>query len=177
MSFLRRRRLRRSIVGVSAGIDACLALARDPERWSDRDPEVSGWSVGEHVEHLYLADRGVLSWIPRALDDPGAPEEGGPSRIGRVVLLTGRIPRGRGRAPEGTGPSGAEAPEVAASLPKLADLLSDLGERSDEVAACRATLGHPALGHFDTLRWLRFLHIHHAHHRRIIDEIPRSAGT
>src|ERR1700720_600218 len=83
-------------------------LARGPEaELAARVPAVSGWSVAEQLEHLVLVDRSVLKTVRRLLDDPhrqsaqsASPAQQPPAGInllGRVVLGSGFIPRGRAR--------------------------------------------------------------------------------
>src|SRR5579864_3795534 len=89
-------------------------LARGPEaELAARAPAVSGWSVAEQLEHLVLVDRSVLKGVRRLLDDahgqwarpaqPAQPAQQaqpappGINLLGRIVLGTGFIPRGRAR--------------------------------------------------------------------------------
>jgi len=137
-----------------------------------RRSDVSGWSVGEHVEHLLLADRWVLSWVERAIDEPErGSTDGGPTLPGRLVLLTGFIPRGRGTAPEATVPRGLVAIELADELVDLRRRVTDLGRCLEAIRVCRARLAHPVLGRLSAAEWLRFLAVHHRHHEKVVDEI------
>ncbi len=43
---------------VLAQLDDFLALARDPTELACRAPQVSGWSVGQQLEHLALSGTG-----------------------------------------------------------------------------------------------------------------------
>jgi Mycothiol maleylpyruvate isomerase N-terminal domain len=94
-------------------------LARGPEaELAARAPAVSGWSVAEQLEHLVLVDRAVLKSVRRILADshgkaaqagepaqpgePGQPAQPAPpapgiNLLGRLVLGTGFMPRGRAR--------------------------------------------------------------------------------
>ncbi|MDX1396692.1 MAG: DinB family protein [Gemmatimonadota bacterium] len=151
------------------------ALADDPGSLATTAPDVSGWSVGRHIEHLRLAAAGIVRWIESTLDDPaGSPPSGSPSRTGRMVLLTGYIPRGRAKAPEPSVP-GEEIPaDLAARLDQLMEAVDRLEERLDEVHASESTFEHPILGHFTPRQWLRFLDVHHRHHEKIVSDIRAS---
>lgn len=155
-----------------AGIDRCAGLADAPEHREVRRPEVSGWSVREHVEHLLLADRGIVSWIEGVLDgEVEAPTTGRPTLAGRLVLLSGFIPRGRGRAPEPTVPGDMSAEALRSELSALERGVTALEGRLDEIDGSRARYPHPVLGSLTPAQWLRFLAVHHWHHEKMIDEI------
>ncbi|WP_420450154.1 DinB family protein [Candidatus Palauibacter sp.] len=145
-------------------------------------PDVSAWSVRDHLEHLYLSDRAVLLWVADALTrpDPGARADF-PREIGVSLLARGSIPRGRGPAPEFTLPAGLEPADLRTGLEKLQAQTTDLASRMEALDACLHTLPHHVLGHFTPAEWLRFLHLHHRHHDAIIADIlsarPSAAST
>ncbi len=95
----------------------------------------------------------------------------GPSLVGHVILLTGRIPRGRAKAPDFVEPQGLERQAIVAGLGETRGRLIALDGRLEELRRLEATIAHPILGGFTAARWLRFAHIHHLHHGRIIDDI------
>ncbi len=163
---------RDSLTGVSAGIDRCLERAADVDRLGVSAPEVSAWSVQDHLEHLLLSDRSVLDWVLKALARPNPQtREQFPREIGVSLLAGGSIPRGRGPAPDFTLPTGLVAAGVRTGLEALRTLTAGLEPRTAEVDACRHTLPHHVLGHFTPAEWLRFLHLHHGHHEAIIRDI------
>jgi len=43
----------------------------------------------------------------------------------------------------------------------------------DEIVANDTTQAHPILGQFNGVQWLRFAHLHHRHHNKIIRDILR----
>lgn len=134
---------------------------------SARAPAISDWSVGRHVEHCALA----ASSIARALLASDSQPPGGPTAAGWIVLLAGRIPRGRGRAPQAVVPVTERAPaELHARLDEAA-ALTERARRADPAAWFR----HFGLGVLRRDRALRFLDIHHRHHLRIVRDILRGA--
>ena len=161
-----------SLAGVRAGIDHCLERAAAPDQPGIAAPEVSAWSVREHLEHLLLSDRRVLGWVVEALATPN-PEtrEASPNEIGRALLARGSIPRSRGPAPEFTRPAGLESGDLRAGFEALCGLAAGFEPRLAQLDACRLTLPHHVLGHFTPAEWLRFLHLHHRHHEAIIRDI------
>ncbi len=154
-----------------AGIERCRELAADETRLLASNDAVSGWSVGLHVEHLWRSDSGLLGWIQKRLDDPAATSDGGPTRTGRAVLVSGWIPRGRAKAPERTLPETLDIESLPERLVELHGLAEALGPRLPNLHESRATMEHPILGHFTPAQWLRFLDVHHRHHEKIIRDI------
>lgn len=135
-------------------------------------PDVSAWSVQDHLEHLLLSDRNVLAWVVEALARPN-PETRAqvPHEIGVALLARGLIPRGRGPAPDLTLPDGLEPGELRTEFQALRELADGLGPRLTALDTCLHTLRHHVLGHFTPAEWLRFLHLHHRHHDSIIRDI------
>lgn len=163
---------RDSLTGVRAGIDRCLERTADPDHLSVSAPQVSAWSVQDHLEHLLFSDRSVLDWVLKAVARPN-PEtrEQFPHEFGVALLAGGSIPRGRGPAPDFTLPTGLAAADVRTGLEALRARAGGLEPRMAELDACRHTLPHHVLGHFTPAEWLRFLHLHHRHHEAIIRDI------
>ncbi|HXG59541.1 MAG TPA: DinB family protein, partial [Thermoanaerobaculia bacterium] len=127
-------------------------------------PEVSGWSIAEHVDHCLKSSRAILARI----NDP-RPCDGGINFVGRLVLLTGWIPRGRGKSPEKMRGGVVTGGEVAASLRELEAVVAAF---TPEAMSCRApVVRHPYFGGLDPRQALRFTIIHNRHHLRIIDDI------
>lgn len=150
--------------------------ADDPSTFAARDPDVSDWSVGMHLEHVLRADRWIVDWLttvagggPRP-DGEGDPR-GSPSWRGWLVLWTGYIPRGAGRAPGPTVPEGMERETVARGLREVLAATRELSGELDALARSDPRLEHPVLGSMGPLQWLRFGRIHHDHHRKIVRDI------
>lgn len=171
----RRRRARRSFARALESFGEMAALARQPETLARRAPAVSRWSVADQLEHLVLADRGILKTLHR-LQAGEVDEGGGPTFAGRLVLLTRFIPRGAGQAHGVLHPKGVEAGDLRAAIAELESAFRDLEPELDALSRLRATARHPVLGRFDACRWLGFLDLHHRHHLRIVADIRRAAG-
>lgn len=124
-----------------------------------------------HVEHLWRADSGILSWIEATLDSDFSPSGGTPTPTGRAVLVSGWIPRGRAKAPEPSVPKGVDVEGLADRLSNLHDLATRLEPGLPAIHASDTTREHPILGHFTPAQWLRFLEVHHRHHEKIIRDI------
>ena len=163
--------VRRSHRGVLSELDQVLELARDDASCRRICPAESGWSVQQHIEHLLLTDAAIAEGLENGLASPEPAGKGGPTAVGHVILWTGRIPRGRAQAPDFVEPQGVERELIVAGFVETRARLEALGARLEELRRLDATIAHPILGEFTAARWLRFAHVHHQHHRRIIDDI------
>ena len=136
-------------------------------RAAERDADVSGWSVGMHVQHVSLAMVAVCRSL--VASEPPVPR----SRfnfVRSIVFASGRIPRGRAKSPDPAVPSeGVSEEELRALL--------DESERQLEaarVAPPDAWFRHFAFGVLDRDRTLKFIGIHNRHHLRIVQDILRA---
>jgi hypothetical protein len=131
-------------------------------------PTLSRWTVGMHIEHCAMA----MQQIMRQLADSQPPPPRDRFRWPRtVILLTGRIPRGRARAPESV------VPEESPGAARLEELLEACEQ---QLSATRtlprgAWFKHFALGVLDRDKSLRFLAVHNAHHLRLVGDILGAA--
>lgn len=175
-----------------AELDRALEWAGDPAVFEARAADISAWAVGEHLEHLLLADRTILGWVEAVAEgrreaggrsaDPGDPDgvrgaetsRGGPTWRGRAVLWTGRIPRGKGRSPEFAVPLGRPRPEVGGGLREIRERAIRLEPALPALGYSKRRLRHPALGNFTAVQWLRFAGVHHAHHGKIVRDVLAS---
>ncbi|RMH15779.1 MAG: DinB family protein [Acidobacteria bacterium] len=155
-------------------VDELLELAGDPQAIAGRVPAVSGWSVGQHLDHLAKAGLSVVTALERAAAGELEERGGRPTWIGRLVLLTGYIPRGRGKAPERTRPS-AEPQATYEELDQLRQRLAALDGELGRLERSRATVPHPFFGPLRPAQWLRFLDVHHRHHLKIIRDLRAAA--
>ncbi len=170
-------------------------LARGPEaELAARAPAVSGWSVAEQLEHLVLVDRAVLKSVRRILDDPHGqsaqsaqsaaqsaqpaqpPAPPGINLLGRVVLGTGFMPRGRARTTAPYQPGAAPAAAAGAGIPEIEREVRELALRLGELEASSGRSRHLRFGGLGGRQWLRFVAVHHHHHLKIVRDIRRARG-
>ena len=161
-------------------------LARGPEaELAARAPAVSGWSVAEQLEHLVLVDRAVLKSVRRMLDDPHrqpaqqaqpAPPAPGINLLGRIVLGTGFMPRGRARTMAPYQPGAAPAAAAGAGIPEIEREMRELAPRLGELEASSGRSRHLVFGGLGGRQWLRFVAVHHHHHLKIVRDIRRARG-
>lgn len=136
-------------------------------RLSMKSATVSGWSLAEHLDHIMKVCASVL----RVVSSPDAKAlPRGITLPGRIVLLLGRIPRGRAQAPAhvvGMPASSRELREAAAQLEKTLDALG-----AAPSADCRTPVVlHPLFAGLNRPQAMRLVAVHTAHHLRIIDDI------
>jgi DinB superfamily len=152
-------------------------LARGPEaELAARAPAVSGWSVAEQLEHLVLVDRSVLKTVRRILDDPRQLPDLGINLVGRVVLGTGFIPRGRARTMAHFQPGAAPAAAAGDGIQEIEGGVRELAPRLGELEAGGGRSRHPIFGGLGGRQWLRFMTVHHHHHLKIVRDIRRARG-
>jgi len=149
-------------------------LAQGPApQLAARAPAVSGWSIAEHLEHLVLADRAVLKGIGRILDDPRPDAAPDTNLLGRVVLATGFMPRGRARTAAAYEPAAMPQAALHAAILEIDRGLRDLAPRLGELERSGGRARHLRFGGLGGRQWLRFLFVHHHHHLKIVRDIRR----
>jgi len=141
-----------------------------------RNPKVSRWSVYEHLDHLARADAAMLDRIDVCLGDQGA-AHGSTTWLGRLVLASGAVPRGKAEAvpatvPAPLPPANHLAPgELAAHFQIIDKRLAALAEHGKAVMASRRHAESPLYGWLRPAQWLRVMEIHRRHHLGIITDI------
>jgi hypothetical protein len=141
-------------------------VAASREQLRLRRPSISGWSVAQQLDHILK----VCSAILKGLLRPGDPPPRGIKFIGRAILFTGWIPRGRGRAPKNVHGMDASAEELTAALEETRQLLAAVRKEAfrppDEPVVM-----HPFFGGLTPSQTLRTIVVHTRHHLKIVREI------
>ena len=150
-------------------IDQALQYAGQPDRTA---PAVSHWSIHQHLAHIALSllrFAGAIRGINAGEGQPG----GRPKTAARLILLTGKIPRGRAQSPDHVIP--ADAPEPARIRKLIEEARVALHAAGQPQGKNR--IEHPLLGPFTAKQWLRFAEVHTRHHLAIAREIDRRCGA
>ena len=167
-------RVTRLLSEVARGIDRLERSLDLPDdaMWRRAD-SVSTWSVAEQLYHIAAAAGRMLTAAERTLDrEAPAREDGRPSVVGRAVMLTGRIPRGKGTAPSTVHPpDDLRREQLEHSAHWCRRVYDRLAERPDEIAAATWRAEHFVFGWLDAMQWLRIVAIHTDHHFLIVDDI------
>jgi hypothetical protein len=151
------------------GLDRVADLCGEPDLRVER---VSLWSVGQHIEHVLRVDDTIRINLATSTIAKTPPL----SLVGRLILLTGRIPRGKGKAPEWTKPTG-DYVELRRAVDATARGYRDLELVIDDLVRDPRRVAHPSLGGLSRRQWLRFADIHHRHHEAIVRDIRAAAPT
>jgi hypothetical protein len=167
---------KKSLQGIVSSLGYLIELAGQPEAVRQESTTVSGWSVGQHLEHLTLSDELTLEGLSNLLNRPGSTTPRQPTLVGRICLWAGYIPRGRGKAPKGVVPQGMPGQEIHDRLTAVREKFVELEASVETLASSTATQPHPVFGHLDACQWLRFTDMHHHHHQKIIRDIVRSVN-
>lgn len=154
----------KTIEAINAGLDLILG-------WADRAevcvPAVSAWSVGLQLEHALLVSEGIAS----ILEGRAPATDTGINMIGRIVLVTSMVPRGKGQAPDAFRP---EAPRIDSHPQRIAALRERLAAVDADLPALRADprrFAHPAFGGLTRSQWLKLMRLHQDHHAAIVRDI------
>jgi hypothetical protein len=150
--------------------------AENDERLFYRAQRISTWSVAEQLDHIARATQGMAAAIEEALQ-PEAPNRGGPSLVGRMVLYTGWIPRGAGKAPDFTRPETGSSEQLASSLAQSRQALERLEARLPEIDGARGRVNHFAFGDLTPRQWLSAIEIHTRHHLKVVRDIQDAPGS
>ena len=97
-------------------------------RAAERDADVSGWSVGMHIQHVSLAMVAVCQSL--VASKPPAPRSG-LNLVRSIVFTSGRIPRGRAKSPDPAVPSEGVTEEELRSL--LAETERQMREAEERI--------------------------------------------
>ncbi len=143
-------------------------------------PNPDGWSIGQIVEHVALAELRILDLITTKLPQapaPSAAKTRGPARFARLdTAIPGRDQK-RITAPEMLMPKGTWASPVVS-------LAAFIEARDQAIAAAEAAgpealehvLPHRFLGEFDFEEWVYFMALHSARHTAQVVEIKSAPG-
>lgn len=136
-----------------------------------RVKRVSGWSIGQQLDHLLRAAQATLD---RILDAP-APLARRINLTGRVLLGLGWYPRGVARSPKAFEGHDRSAAEIEESLVSVRAALGRVRERPDLVGRPEAVVPHPYFGGLTRTQALRMVAVHTEHHLKIVRELRRAA--
>jgi len=150
-------------------LDSIQGVTDNQARWR---PAPDRWTILEYVEHLAIADDGLIAVIRRSLKTPARPESPEQRKEREDRLRANPMPRGVNRAPEPLHPHGRfgslhEA--LAAFLASRERSLEFARGVQDDIRSHFAD--HEVLGPLDGYQWLignaRHAETHAAHIREI----------
>ena len=137
-------------------------------------PQVSKWSYGKQVEHLYLGTHWVLDRIDEAMTGQY------PSRkmgwMGYGLMMTGFIPRGVFPTIPPLIPASGTMEHIQPLQDRLIKRLDQITWDLEQIKASSGKSLHPKMKYLTTQQWLFFADVHHRHHGKIIRDILKAAS-
>lgn len=138
-----------------------------------RIEQLSGWSIGDHVEHAVNVGDSILKRLRS-----GAPPDASTkplNLIGRGVLLIGWIPRGKGRSPKTLVPKSIALDELKSRIAAHREDLSGLSREPQIILRSTVRFPHHIFGTFNARQWVRFMAIHQHHHLKIMRDLASAS--
>ena len=163
----------------SDDLEVFLSLVENFSQWTcdgqilnQRVEEVSGWSVGEHLDHVLMADLLNMKAVRMLEMRRGKETSDGLNEAGTVVFSSGEIPLGKATAPDFVIPQpGRSAEQIEELRLEVLDGWKQVAPRLDEIDSTGRVLSHHAVGDLGAWQWLRFARIHTQHHQMIAGRI------
>ena len=145
-------------------VDQMQEFSRLSPRAEYRNEEVSGWSVGQQIEHVLIAMSGMALALRKERLSKTRKVD---NQLKIDVLNSGSFPRGVIQAPE------ISLPRVFVNHDDLKRLLLKTSNRISGLLdlSKRSTIDHPILGEMSRDETIRFMVIHNDHHLKIIADI------
>jgi len=139
-----------------------------------RAPEVSGWSVEQHLYHIALATDLAFRHVRALVAGKGGliRDEGELGDRAAEVLASDTTPRGEARAPRMVTPDDEVNPKfLEMELRGNREVLAKLEELADAIATAPGWIPHQDLGTLAAAHWLRFAALHARHHLAIVRDV------
>ncbi|MBO6574703.1 MAG: DinB family protein [Rhodothermales bacterium] len=148
-------------------------LQREDDSLFKLAPAVSGWSVANQLHHTAGATALMLVAVDRIAKQKSPAQEGGTiNAIGRAVLFSRRMPRGRAKAPQRTVPPESFAREdLEVAVARSRRVYDSIPETFELAAPSAWRTEHPYFGWMGPDQWMKLAIVHADHHFAIIREI------
>ena len=145
-----------------------------------RAPEVSGWSVEQHLYHIALATDLAFRHVKSLVGRKGrlSQQEGESHARAAQVLEDDVTPRGEAQAPRMVTPDETVEPRfLEMEMNGNREALAGLEAIADEITAAPAWIPHQVLGPLSAAHWLRFSALHARHHWAIVRDIRAALAS
>ena len=146
-------------------------LLDDQDLFDLRDPEVSGWSCGEHAGHVAMVSNWIATEIEENLRDSQRDSEQEWGEHTEWILNGGDFPRGSAKSPPQFDPAGRPRAYFLTVFPAAVQSWISIGKKADILPACPARFPHFALGYMTSSEWVRFCALHTAHHLAVVRDV------
>jgi hypothetical protein len=138
-----------------------------------RVTDVSKWSFGQQLEHLYLTGHYVLDRLEEAI--AGQNPTGRKGFWGYGLLVGGFIPRGVFPTIPQLKPASGTLDHIVPLRESLAKRLEQLAWDLHQIKLATGRSRHPRMKYLTASEWLFFADIHHRHHLAIMRDILKAA--
>ena len=154
-------------------------------RWDDRmfymvKEKVSLWSPAQQLWHIGMVNSRMFQTIDMLFRDE-APEilrAGKPTFQGWLMLLTGRVGRGRMKAPPAlVPPPEVDRVEAGRAVRQSKREFTNAAAKASQLHEVDGRFAHEAMGALNGEQWLRFSQVHTRFHLGMIDLIGKAAKT
>ena len=148
--------------------------SQGPTTLEHRAPELSGWSVAQHLYHAALATGLSLRNVTSLVRDKGrlVQDEGQIGELAAKVLASETTERGVSEAPRMVTPPDDVNPEfLAMELDSVTKEVRRLAEDPEAIRKAPRWIPHQDLGPLDASAWTRFTHLHGKHHLDIVRDL------
>jgi len=147
----------------------------ESKRLDLRVPEVSQWSYGQQLEHLYLASHWTFDRLDESMT--GANPDETMNLLGVGMMVGGRIPRRLFNTIPVLVPQNGTLAEILPLKERLQKRLDAIDWDMVRVRTCEGRSKHPRMHFLTSSHWMFFLDIHHRHHLRIMRDIAKKAAA
>ena len=134
-------------------------------------PDLSGWSIGEHLYHITLANASIPKLIERLKAGTLGNEEDQPKPEQVGILEQGYIPAGRDAPKRVVPPAELNSELLNRDFNRMRAATQRIEPLLDELATINRRFPHMFFGPLSATEWVRFMEVHTRHHMNIIEKI------
>lgn len=140
-----------------------------------RVEQVSKWSYGEQLEHLYRGSHYVLDRLEESMSGKNEQEHMGFWGVG--MMGAGFMPRYWFPTVPPLFPESGTEEHILPLRETLKERISRIEWRLAEIKEARGKSKHPRMKYLTSAQWVFFADIHHRHHLAIMRDILKAAGA
>ena len=133
--------------------------------------EISGWSIGQQLYHVTLANASIPRLIERLQKGTIGNTEDEPIPDKIAIILEGYIPEGRKAPARVVPPTDLDLPLLTKDFSRMRKATQRLAPQLDALDQATHRFPHMFFGPMTAIEWVRFMHIHTKHHMRIVERL------
>ena len=143
-------------------------------------PEVSGWSVGEHIEHLSITTSMSCKLIVRMTEGKAGESDLTPNAERLAILMrgadAGSLRLGIQAGPRMSPQPGLDREKIQTNLNRTRIKIGQVEAVLDQVPAVTTRFKHMFFGPLLCSEWVFFIHQHARHHLNIAKAVRAALG-